>query len=829
MPSSTAVSTVLPIRYGIGSTPEFNALSAYPRKITLSPANPLVTLDYGSEVLGIPTFDISAVSGPTQVELKYTEEFAGLNNIYGDGPWTYANGLSNTFRTETFEITQTGSLQSFFLQGGLRWQSVTLLTNTSVTFSSIGLQTTSLIVPSDGLIGSFNSSNNIYSQIWGLGGKAVQAACVDSGSLKSTWEITDDGALIRGQQTAQSVEGIAYSNYSMSFLTKILRGGTGWRVASPLQPDGPYFVLTSKYPAEAAFVNTNRTLLPPNSLIFGYGWSIVNQSTLDSGPVESYPVSITIKENEWYQINTAITPEGYQISVNGTSLATISYTEALGLSSPKFSVPAVTSGTWGFGPFQDQIAYVKEVSVTASNGTLLYENPTTSEDVLIEYGVNANDASVCLDGSKRDRLVWIGDFVHTVRTIGASTYRTDFITGTMGFEFTRQIESGEGTGFVPTLAQMGASSANKGIYYPSSYGITDYQIFYLVTIGDYYHMTGDLAIAMQYWNGTKLLVETMLTFIDPISGLMAGAEAFYFTGPSNGTAPSSLMVLALRQLIYVAEAVQDYNTAASYQATADKLSNSINRELWKEDLGTYSLSTASPGNFSAAGIAFAIRAGVANATQAALSISKLPLLKYGVGYVSDTTVVRSNITQLSPNILGFLLESLFIANTTLGVQTLDVAKDLLDNFWSQMVTQNEYYTGASWEYLYLDGSPGIGLFASLSHPWGSAPTYLLPQYVLGVSAVEPGYKTWLFKPLIYGLGLDDAEGTVPTPFGTIYASWTFDGTRLVLVVEAPEGTIGNIVLPFTPSTSNVSGQSQYQVGQNVTINGGSKVEIVATL
>jgi hypothetical protein len=85
--------------------------------------------------------------------------------------------------------------------------------------------------------------------------------------------------------------------------------------------------------------------------------------------------------------------------------------------------------------------------------------------------------------------------------------------------------------------------------------------------------------------------------------------------------------------------------------------------------------------------------------------------------------------QLSLLLLGFLLEGLFIANSTYGTN-LDVAKDLLDNFWSKMVTQNEYFTGASWEYLFPDGSPGLGLYTSLSHPWGGAPTYLLPQYVL---------------------------------------------------------------------------------------------------
>jgi hypothetical protein len=160
---------------------------------------------------------------------------------------------------------------------------------------------------------------------------------------------------------------------------------------------------------------------------------------------------------------------------------------------------------------------------------------------------------------------------------------------------------------------------------------------------------------------------------------------------------------------------------------------------------------------------------------------------------------------------------------------LDVAKDLFDNFWSKMVTQNQYYTGASWEYLFPDGSPGIGLFTSLSHPWGSSPTYLLSQYVLGISAVQPGYEQWQFKPMVYGLGLNDAEGTVPTPFGPIYASWSFQSGRLVLVVEAPKGTVGTIALPFAPSSCNISGQNSKQEGQNVTITGGNRVQVVAAL
>ncbi|KAF4620215.1 hypothetical protein G7Y89_g14606 [Cudoniella acicularis] len=819
-----ATSTIhLPVSYSIGTAqnPNLSTL-ATTSKITLTSLQPLLTLDYGTEVLGIPTLDVDEISGLAQIELRYSEEFAGLDNVNGDGPFNFANGLTNMFRAETFEIAKPGNFQSYFAQGGLRWQSIRLLTNGSITISGAGLQGAT-ILPSNQLPGAFNSSNGLYEDIWNLGAKAVQTACVEKGGLKPTWDITDDGALIYGQQTGQSVKGMGYSNYTMSFTTKIVRGGTGWRVATPAHSYGPYFVLTSNYPTNSTFVNTNTTLLPANNLIVGYGWGLVNVTTLTTGPVQNYPVQISISENEWLRITTSITPQGFLVLVNNVTIATISYTEGIAFAS-HYGSSSVTAGSWGFGPYQDQVAYVKNVEVTAANGTTIYENSMASTEILKEYGMGTNDASVCLDGSKRDRLVWIGDFVHTARILGASMNRTDFISGVMDFVFARQITS---VGYVPMDAQMGTSIQYKEVYYPANFIIMDYQIFFLVTIGDYYQMTGDLALVDKYWQQTKLVATAILSFVDSASGLLGSEYAYFFSGPSNGTAPSALMVLALRQLIPVAVAVGDNSTAQAYKSAADAISTSINEKLWNDELGFYSLSLTSPEDFSAAGLAFAIRAGIANATQATRSISNLPLLKYGLGYMDDTTVTKSNETQLSPNILGFLLESLFIANMTMGVQTLDVATDLLENFWSKMVTQNEYYTGASWEYLYPDGSPGIGLYTSLSHPWGGAPTYILPQYVLGISALDPGYKKWQFKPLVYGMGLDTSEGVVPTPQGGIHASWKLAGGGLLLNVEAPSGTTGTISLPFVPSDISVSCEGRYAGGALVEVNGGSSCKIFA--
>lgn len=97
----------------------------------------------------------------------------------------------------------------------------------------------------------------------------------------------------------------------------------------------------------------------------------------------------------------------------------------------------------------------------AENGTTLYTNDFMSASTLDEYGVNTNKHSVCLDGPKRDRLVWVGDFAHTVRTILATTNRVDFIQGTIQNTFEWQIGSGFGAGLIPTDAPMGTSPAYK--------------------------------------------------------------------------------------------------------------------------------------------------------------------------------------------------------------------------------------------------------------------------------------------------------------------------------------------------------------------------------
>jgi alpha-L-rhamnosidase len=63
-----------------------------------------------------------------------------------------------------------------------------------------------------------------------------------------------------------------------------------------------------------------------------------------------------------------------------------------------------------------------------------------------------------------------------------------------------------------------------------------------------------------------------------------------------------------------------------------------------------------------------------------------------------------------------------------------------------MRKSSSYYSGATWEYVALDGTPGLGKATSFAHGWASGPTSALSNYVLGVRPIHPGYKTWLVEP-----------------------------------------------------------------------------------
>ena len=169
----------------------------------------------------------------------------------------------------------------------------------------------------------------------------------------------------------------------------------------------------------------------------------------------------------------------------------------------------------------------------------------------------------------------------------------------------------------------------------------------------------------------------------------------------------------------------------------------------------------------------------------------------------------SGSTQVGPYTSAYEVFARFESGDAAG------ALALIRNEWGLMGHSSPYYSGATWEYVGLDGTPGLGEGTSLAHGWGSGPTSALSKYVLGVRPVEPGYQTWLVEPQPGALSW--AAGTVPTPYGPIAVAWQTTSRGLRLELWVPAGTRGTVGLPvngpnavLTDNGRTVSGVSASQ-------------------
>ena len=85
-----------------------------------------------------------------------------------------------------------------------------------------------------------------------------------------------------------------------------------------------------------------------------------------------------------------------------------------------------------------------------------------------------------------------------------------------------------------------------------------------------------------------------------------------------------------------------------------------------------------------------------------------------------------------------------------------------DRSWKHMVDSG---TTISWEAWDLKYKPN----QDWNHAWGAAPANLLPRYILGAQAAQPGWTVATIRPCTGGLKF--ARGRVPTPQGPIEIDW----------------------------------------------------------
>jgi len=131
---------------------------------------PVVILDYGVDVGGIPYFDVSAVSGTPTLRASFSESSRYIDedgDNGGEGPCCgAAPPAAEPFRWNEFSPTSPGVLRTEYQQGGQRYERLALTAPGSLTLDAVGIDFAPFLATPDVFEGDFLTSDDTLNRLW---------------------------------------------------------------------------------------------------------------------------------------------------------------------------------------------------------------------------------------------------------------------------------------------------------------------------------------------------------------------------------------------------------------------------------------------------------------------------------------------------------------------------------------------------------------------------------------------------------------------------------------------------------------------------------------
>ncbi|MEA3463168.1 MAG: family 78 glycoside hydrolase catalytic domain [Bacteroidota bacterium] len=360
----------------------------------------------------------------------------------------------------------------------------------------------------------------------------------------------------------------------------------------------------------------------------------------------------------------------------------------------------------------------------------------------------------------------------------------------------RHSEEGAIRSRYPTGAHLGPTT--------STY-IPDYQLEWILMLHEYYMFYHDAGLIKQVYPNLKKLLQYFEGYVSAERGLVGKVPGWVVLDhpdtykqdvDGENTAVNCLYYGALNSASWMARCImEDKQKAIEWEQKAQAVKNSIQKYLWSEKDNAFKDGYES--------------SRITQQTQ-------VYALKYGlVPEDKKAPVVEFTTSQGRSCEQSF---SYWLLNTMFAEGEGQWALDYIRTYWGKQM-KKEDFNGAWYE---MWESP-LGM--TKSHAWCSGPTALLPEIVLGVAPIQPGWKQFSIQPSLYDL--EWAEGVVPSVAGDIQVKLKRlmkGGVETGLQIEAvvPERTSAMIHVPVQSSEHFAIHVNDKLIWQDGKLNGSSK-------
>jgi hypothetical protein len=790
---------------------------------------PLVVLDYGREVGGLPFFTAGAVTAPdqaTSVNLRaaFSETYQFL---WTPGSTTLSlpaaagdtnlkvGSVSNFVAGDTVKVDdETATIDSV----GTQSRSTTLFAPAAAGDANVKVASTTGIAAGDALrIDTAGTTETVTVTTVGTQGRNTTLAAAAAAGATNV-KVGSVNGLAAGD-TLNIDSGAAQESRTIASVGTSGANGTGVTLTSGLAAAHAAGSAVQDPGSGVGFTPALSSAHAAGAGVLDPGTGIALTAPLKSAhaacaSVTSSPGALTGDRNGFNGVGVDPSrTDNYPLSAPGT----VANAEGRIQGGERFvAVTLTTPGTVQLTAAGLHVRYPNASSADYAGhflssddalNRIWYEGAYTNDTNMVPIGaVPGQTTPVILDGAKRDRRPWSGDLGVQGRTafdsLGFGAKGSDYIKGAIQLFGASQAANGSIFGHIQDWTRVPPSG---GFY------STSYSMYYVLNLSQYYLYSGDDAFAESQYQTMKNELAYNRTLVDPASGLLitdAGQRDwdFYDGGkPGAVTAYNAIYYAALTDAARLAgnlaardpgnpDAAAWQADAATWSSQAAALKSAINATLFDAARGVYKLADRDNGTHPGSAVpqdgnAEAITFGIAPQSAHTGILDYLRTHLWGEHGPQPYSPDADYSTVISPFVTGMEVDARFAAGDA------DGAIALIHGLWDQMTdASGPYYTGALWEKLNQDGTD-VDANASLSHGWAGGPVSSLSGYVLGIRPVTTAYKTWTIAPQPGGLGW--AQGQVPTPAGAIVSRWRRgDGdSSFTLTVSAPAGTSGTVVFP----------------------------------